>query len=612
MKIKYFTLLCMVVTYLSCAVDSSVIEPTTHFSMNFCNFPQAWTVSKGEGVQVGIVFHSNENSFEWRKLVQRLAPEASVRLFSKAAFLEAEAEILNNHILFLAEDFSDQEVTLFEKALEKCSRERIIVILPAYFGPMEKTRDYESWRSFVNKAASMDVVIVGVHGRAFQLGHTEFWKNVPIDTFALSRRVDGDSFFGTRSYIDSSSLEESSYLVVGAAALLKSMQPDLTPSEVKKIFQTRGRKMLWMISDIRWNDGENWQRAWPLINLEELERRETALKKGGYKILDVIEGHCFDAALILGLEPMRNGEWSFEALRVAEAHQLATGRGVVVAILDHMFDAKDPSLKGRTFNPGSVLEGAPVFDPETSFGHGTWMARDLVRVAPDVKIIPVRFCGRGRYGDPDLYIKGIEYAVKNGADIISISHQPIPEDRQTDFDRAVENAVKRGVTVVYIHYKGSRSDVVIPTPIEFALFYKGEDHVYVIGTNFIDESSFPYTWGFSQTAPIVSGVIALMKEINPKLKPSEIRQILLDSGRSISADFQILDAYEALKNSKFYPPLGELYSKDMGNLSNTGILKDHTITVSDGGDIAPTAQVLGSLAAIDTEKLEDIILYIES
>ena len=550
MKKINFTLFLFLVICLSCSMDSNIIEPTTDFSMNFCNFPQAWTVSKGAGVKVGVIYEPGEDSTRWDKLIQRLAPEASVSLLNKKSFLNAETEVKNNHILFLAEPLVEQDFSVALKSLADCSEEGISVILPAYFGPMEETKDYQSWQNFVNDAADLDAVIVGIHGRAYQLGCTEFWKNVPIDTYALSRRVDGDNSFGTNFFVDSSSLEESAYLVAGAAALLKSLHPELTPFEVKQVFQTRGRNVLWMIPDVSWGEEENGRRAWPLQSRKELERREAALKKEGFTIIDVIEGSCFDAALSLDLESKGNGEWCSDSLRITRAHRLAKGKGVVVAILDHQFDADDTSLKGRMESPGSVLEGAPVFDPATSAGHGTWMARDLVRIAPDVKIMPVRFCGRGRYGDPDLYIQGIEYAVQNGADIISISHQPIPKDRQGDFDQAIASAAQKGVTVVYIHYQGEREDVVVPTPVEFAPFYKGQDHIFVIGTNFIEHSSFPYTWGFSPTAPIVSGVIALMKEINPDLEPAEIRKILLNSGRPITADIRILDAFEAVKNSR--------------------------------------------------------------
>lgn len=59
------------------------------------------------------------------------------------------------------------------------------------------------------------------------------------------------------------------------------------------------------------------------------------------------------------------------------------------------------------------------------------------------------------------------------------------------------------------------------------------------------------------------------------------------------------------------PTLGNLFAKDLGSLFNTGIIKDHTISIISGGDLAPTAPPVGQVAAIDTEKLEDIVLYVE-
>jgi hypothetical protein len=105
------------------------------------------------------------------------------------------------------------------------------------------------------------------------------------------------------------------------------------------------------------------------------------------------------------------------------------------------------------------------------------------------------------------------------------------------------------VTIVYIHYYGQRKDVVIPSAIEAAKIdaAKRQEHVYVVCTGFIDESSFPNTFGLSVTAPIVAGVVAMMKEKNPDLKPAEIHDILLNAGRPIKSGHKILDAYKALQ-----------------------------------------------------------------
>ncbi|MCP3901914.1 MAG: hypothetical protein GY707_19580, partial [Desulfobacteraceae bacterium] len=58
------------------------------------------------------------------------------------------------------------------------------------------------------------------------------------------------------------------------------------------------------------------------------------------------------------------------------------------------------------------------------------------------------------------------------------------------------------------------------------------------------------------------------------------------------------------------PALGDLFSTDLGNLFNAGILSDHTIAISNGGDLAPIAPAAGNVEAIDSNKLEDIILYV--
>jgi hypothetical protein len=150
-------------------------------------------------------------------------------------------------------------------------------------------------------------------------------------------------------------------------------------------------------------------------------------------------------------------------------------------------------------------------------------------------------------GEAEKYIEGMDYAIENGADIISLGHRKIQQEDQAKFDEAIQRATDNGVTFVYINYAGERDEVIIPCPIEFSKYNSDPDIIYTIGTNFLDKES-PMTWGVSQTAPIVSGVIALMEELNPDLKPDEIKQILLQSGRTTMDGVSILDAEKALNN----------------------------------------------------------------
>jgi hypothetical protein len=538
-----------------CFGNNRFIEPSNDFSINFCNFPHAWSVTKGKDVNIGIVYANAGKASNWISKVLSLAPESEVREIKKAEFILSKNEIFNNHVLLLLEAFREDEYQQALTSIRKSIERGTVVLLPAYFGPIKKSGNYKAWHKFVKEAFQKGAIIVGIHGRAYQLGDLSFWKVLPVDIYALNPRIDGDRYFKPDAMIDID-VEGSAYLAAGIAALLKSIFPEMSPEQIKRTFREKGRKVYRMHVDIEW-EGNKERIEYPAkLSKKSIKEYEKYLEKYkeehpefNPKIEEVIdfEFNCLDASLILGLEPMNDGQWAYQVLNVTEAQKIATGKGVIVAILDHMFDKDDESLQHRLVSPASVLQDAPVFEPKARAGHGTWMARVLVKVAPDVKIMPVRICGKGIYGDAELYIKGIEYAIENGADIISLSHQAIPGEKQQDLDRAIEKATEKGVTFVYINYQGKRKDVIVTSPIEFANRYNRNNNIFVIGTNFINESSFPNTWGVSQTAPMVAGVIAMLKELNPELTPFEIKKILFESYNTISSGYPILDALKAVK-----------------------------------------------------------------
>jgi len=538
-----------------CFGNNRFIEPSNDFSINFCNFPHAWSVTKGKDVNIGIVYSNAGKASNWISKVLSLAPESEVRKIKKAEFILSKNEIFNNQVFLLLEAFREDEYQQALTSIRKSTERGSVVLLPAYFGPIKKSVNYKAWHKFVKEASQKGAIIVGIHGGAYQLGDLSFWKVLPVDIYALNPRIDGDRYFKPDAMIDVD-VEGSAYLAAGTAALLKSKFPEMSPEQTKRTFREKGRKVYRMHVDIEWEGNKERIEYSAKLSKKSIKEYEKYLEKYkeehpefNPKIEEVIdfEFNCLDASLILGLEPMNDGQWAYQVLNVTEAQKIATGKGVIVAILDHLFDKEDESLKHRLVRPASVLQDAPVFEPKARAGHGTWMARVLVKVAPDVKIMPVKICGKGIYGDAELYIKGIEYAIENGADIISLSHQAIPREKQQDLDGTIKKATEKGVTFVYINYQGKRKDVIVTSPIEFANRYNSNNNIFVIGTNFIDESSFPNTWGVSQTAPIVAGVIAMLKELNPELIPFEIKKILFESYNTISSGYPILDALKAVK-----------------------------------------------------------------
>ena len=375
----------------------------------------------------------------------------------------------------------------------------------------------------------------------YQIGDLSFWKEVPVDVFAIMNRIPNRFQTMMPDFKIAQNLDGSSYLVVGAVALLKSKYPEYSKFQIKQLLREKGRKVFWSIIEIP--EGERWlSMAVAHFDKDYLGKYEDFQSRKIKR--NVFEANSLDLMTFFGFNCPDFGAWCFQSLNIKDAQKKATGKGVTVAILDHTFNKNHEALKNRIISPASFIDGVPALSDKSD--HGTAMAIDVVTVAPDVKIMPVVMSGEEHQGDAELFIKGITYAVENGADIITCSQRAIIGD-QRSLDEAIENATAKGITFVYINYAGDREEVIVTSPIEFARYNDSNDIVYVIGTNFLDNES-PFTWGVSHTAPIVSGVIALLKEMKPDLGPEEIKNNLLKSTKNSSDGIPILDANIALKN----------------------------------------------------------------
>ena len=69
-------ILVLVLLLISCVRE--MVMPAADFAVNFCNFPQAWTKSKGSGVSVGIIDSTKGQYFDWLSKIQNLAPQSQI------------------------------------------------------------------------------------------------------------------------------------------------------------------------------------------------------------------------------------------------------------------------------------------------------------------------------------------------------------------------------------------------------------------------------------------------------------------------------------------------------------------------------------------------------
>ncbi len=515
------------------------VLPTSDFSMNFCNFPFAWEKTKGENMSVGILAYRNNDQPDWSSGIQKLIPASVVEHYAMSDFLNKTFDENDVQVILISNEVEAGDYDRFLTAVDYYKD--IPVVLPAYFGTMKGDRDYSGWRNFLISASRHGAIIAGSHGDFYQLGDLSFWKTIPVDIFAvMGREIDGFQAMMPEYKIEKN-LENSSYLVAGAVALLKSINPSYSNYRIKQLLNEKSRKVFWSLIEIPQGE-QGTQLVIPHFDKDYLGKFEDDYIKKTER--NVYEARSLDLMTLFDFRCPDFGGWCFESLNIEEAQEKSTGKGVVVAILDHTFNKNHEALKNRIVSPVSFIEGEPALSNRSD--HGTDMATSLVAVAPDVKIMPIVITGRERWGETDLFIKGINYAVENGADIISCSQMAIKGD-QKGLDEAIGKATLKGVSFVYINYGGEKEEVLVPSPIEFRSTNDDQDVIYVIGTNFRDHES-PITWGVSHTAPVVSGVIALLKEPRPDLQPEEIKQILLRSTKNSYDGIPILDSNKALKH----------------------------------------------------------------
>jgi serine protease AprX len=133
-----------------------------------------------------------------------------------------------------------------------------------------------------------------------------------------------------------------------------------------------------------------------------------------------------------------------------------TGKGIKVAVIDTGVDGSHADLNGNKI-VGWVDYVNGKTSPYDDHGHGTHVSSTIAGtgaasngkykgVAPEASIIGVKVLGKDGSGSTTNIIKGIEWAVKNGADVISMSLGSSTHSQSSD--DAIDNAIKAGVVCV--------------------------------------------------------------------------------------------------------------------------------------------------------------------
>jgi hypothetical protein len=266
-------------------------------------------------------------------------------------------------------------------------------------------------------------------------------------------------------------------------------------------------------------------------------------------------------------------QYALTKLRLPEAHGLARGDNILVAVIDSGVDASHPEFAGLIAGTFDALGTGERPHPHGTGIVGAIAARArLMGVAPAARVLAIRaFGARDTRAEATTFaiLKGLDHAVSRNARIINMSFAG-PAD--PGMARHIALARASGAVLIAAvgnlgpksppQYPAADPNVIAVTATDaddnlFAASNQGS-HVALAapGVEILvpaPEANYQMTSGTSFAAAHVSGIVALMLQRQPTLSPEAVRQILLATARDLGppgkdAQFGagLADAYQAV------------------------------------------------------------------
>ena len=266
-------------------------------------------------------------------------------------------------------------------------------------------------------------------------------------------------------------------------------------------------------------------------------------------------------------------QYALRKLHLGEAHNLANGDKVLVAVIDSGVDLSHPELKGAVAGSFDALD-----KPEKPHTHGTAIAGAIVAharlmgAAPAARILAIRAfgtTGAGSDATTMAIIKGLKYATDEKARVINMSFAG-PTD--PGLGRYLAAAKASGAVLVaaagnFGPKSGPQYPAADPNVIAVSAtdtndqIFKASNvgpHIAVTapGVDILlpaPDNDYQLTSGTSFSAAYVSGVVALILQRAPELKPEGVRKILEQTAKDLGPTGKdpeygagLVDAYRAI------------------------------------------------------------------
>ncbi len=329
-------------------------------------------------------------------------------------------------------------------------------------------------------------------------------------------------------------------------------------------------------------------------------------------------------------------QWPLQNLEASRVWDVTKGSGVTVAVLDtgvtSIPDTQGDLLSGADFTTGS---GSSTGNGQEDLdGHGTGMAVLIAGsgstyegLAPGAKILPVRVITGSGFGDADNVAAGIEYAISQHVQVISMSLYVSPPD--ATLAKAVKDAENAGIVVVAasgnqsstsVDYPAAYPGVVAVAAVDkagtIASFSNSGPQVTIaapgVDVPTEDETGATGTAdGTSASTAYASATVALIRAAHPSWTPGQVIRALIStadpaSGMSAGAHsdrygYGIVDplkAVEASPPAQTSNPLAAAAPSSGAPSAEATVIASQTSSASRSSSSSQTGLFIGLATAV--------------
>jgi len=308
-------------------------------------------------------------------------------------------------------------------------------------------------------------------------------------------------------------------------------------------------------------------------------------------------------------DPRRSEQWALDMVKAKEAWDISLGsHAVIVAVIDTGIAMNHEDLGDNIWINVDEVPSNGLDDDNNGFiddvngwdfngndkdpsdetgaqnpGHGTHCAgiigavcgneRGVCGISPQVSLMVLRFLDKNGSGDLFASVKAIDYAMSNGAHVISASWgATVPQQTAQPIIDAIKRAEEKGVIFVAAAANDGKSN---DTTSVYPANAQTPHMISVAASNNKDEkprwsnygrkvdlaapgenilSTIPGSYqtlsGTSMATPLVAGTVALMKSLDISLTGAVARSILQSTGNPVNietASNRRIDARKALE-----------------------------------------------------------------